>query len=67
MKIIVDKKLTYNCDFPVAVGDTVVVPAPWWANDCSTITGTVTGIGSSYDGYLVNVIKVLTNKKITVE
>lgn len=57
MKIIVDNKLTYNCDHPVEVGDTVVVPAPWFM-ECSTTRGTVTKIGSDYIGYTLSVISV---------
>ncbi len=57
MKIIVDNKLTYNCDFEVKVGDTVVIPAPWFLEGPTT-RGTVTKIGSDYNGYVVNVIRV---------
>lgn len=60
MKIIVDHKLTYNCKYDVSVGDTVIVPRPWYMDyiDSSTIKGKVTKIGSDYDGYLVDVIGV---------
>jgi hypothetical protein len=59
MKIIVDNKLTYECEYPVKVGDTVVVPAPWFLQDCGpTTTGKVTKIGSDYSGYVVSVISV---------
>jgi hypothetical protein len=57
MKIIVDNKLTYNCNYDVKVGDTVVVPAPWYM-ECSTTRGKVTKIGSDYNGYLLDVIRV---------
>ena len=60
MKIIVDNKLTYNCKYDVKVGDTVVVPTPWYMDyiNSSTIKGKVTKIGSDYDGYLVDVVMV---------
>ena len=57
MKIIVDHKLTYNCDFEVSVGDTVVVPAPWFLEGPTT-KGKVTQIGSDYSGYTLSVIRV---------
>jgi len=57
MKIIVDNKLTYSCDYPVKVGDTVVIPAPWFM-ECNTTRGTVTNIGSDYTGYTLSVISV---------
>ncbi len=57
MKIIVDNKLTYNCKYDVNVGDTVVIPAPWYM-ESSTTKGKVTKIGSDYTGYLLEVIKV---------
>jgi hypothetical protein len=59
MKIIVDNKLTYECDYPVKVGDTVVVPAPWFLRDNGpTTTGKVTKLESDYSGYVVKVISV---------
>jgi hypothetical protein len=59
MKIVVDNKLTYECSYPVKVGDIVVVPAPWFLRDNgSTTTGKVTKIGSDYDGYVLNIISV---------
>lgn len=57
MKIIVDNKLTYDCDFPVSIGDTVVVPSPWYM-EFPTTTGKVTKLSSDYTGYTVKVIKV---------
>ncbi len=64
MKVIVDNKLTYNCDYPVEVGDTVVVPAPWFM-ESKTTKGTVTKIGSNYTGYTVSVISVEKPQCIT--
>lgn len=59
MRIIVDNKLTYECAHPVKVGDIVVVPAPWFLQDCGpTTTGKVTQLGSDYSGYVVSVISV---------
>ena len=57
IKIIVDNKLTYECEYPVKVGDTVVVPAPWFLEGPTT-KGKVTEIGSDYDGYTLKVISV---------
>lgn len=57
MRIIVDHKLTYDCSYDVQVGDTVVVPAPWFLEGPTT-KGKVTKIGSDYDGYVVSVIRV---------
>lgn len=57
MKIIVDNKLTYNCKYDVKVGDTVIIPAPWFM-ECSTTKGKVTNLGSDYNGYTVDVIRV---------
>jgi len=57
MKIIVDNKLTYNCKYDVKVGDTVIVPAPWFMEG-ETAKGKVTSIGSDYSGYVVDVIRV---------
>ncbi len=59
MKIIVDNKMTYDCEYPVKVGDIVVVPAPWFLRDNGpTTTGKVTQLGSDYSGYVVKVISV---------
>jgi hypothetical protein len=57
MKIIVDNKLTYDCDFDVDVGDVVVVPAPWYMESL-TIKGTVTKLGSDYTGNTIKVIRI---------
>lgn len=57
MKIIVDNKLTYECEYSVDIGDTVVVPAPWYM-ESSTTKGKVTQLGSEYTGSLIKVIRV---------
>lgn len=56
-KIIVDNKLTYNCKYDVKVGDTVIIPAPWFM-ESKTTTGVVTKIGSDYAGNTVEVLAV---------
>lgn len=57
MKIIVDDKLTYECDFDIKVGDIVVIPSPWYM-EFPTTKGRVTQLGSSYSGSLIKVISV---------
>jgi len=57
MKIIVDHKLTYDCDFDVNVGDVVIIPAPWYM-EFPTTKGRVTKIGSDYTGNTIKVIRV---------
>ena len=44
---------------PVKVGDTVVVPAPWFLQDIGpTTTGKVKQLGSEYSGHVISVISV---------
>jgi hypothetical protein len=58
MKIMVDGKLTYECDYKVKVGDNVLLPAPYFMEG-STYVGKVTKLSSDYDGYCKSVIKVI--------
>lgn len=53
-KIVVNDRLTYLADFPVAVGDTVVLPDTGFSG--GTWHGVVTAIGSDYDGPLKHAI-----------
>ena len=56
MKIQVDagrRVLTYEVTEPVEVGDTVMIPAPFWAPRDPPREATVTALGSDYDGPLV--------------
>jgi hypothetical protein len=55
-------ELTYHWDGSeeLSVGDPVVVPPPWWANDTSEMRdryshGVVTGLGSDYTGPTVGI------------
>ena len=59
MRIIIDNGLTYECSYPVNVGDTVIVPAPWFLQDNGpTTTGKVKQLGSEYSGHVISVISV---------
>lgn len=60
MRIIIDNGLTYECSYPVNVGDTVIVPAPWFLQDngITTTTGKVKQLGSEYSGSVISVISV---------
>ena len=56
------KELTYRWvgDGELSVGDAVRVPPPGWASDTSENReryshGVVTGIGSTYTGYMVSI------------
>jgi hypothetical protein len=58
MKILVDNKLTYECNEKVKVGDKVLLPAPWFMGG-STYIGNVTSLKSDYEGSCISVIKVI--------
>ena len=57
MKIIVNGDLTYECRFPVKLGDKVLLPDTGWRYN--GWIGTVTALDSSYNGYLNSVIEVI--------
>jgi hypothetical protein len=45
--------LTYEIDAPVKVGDTVMIPAPFWFPHDPPLEAEVVELGSDYDGPLV--------------
>lgn len=55
MKVIVDDKWSYECDFEVHVGDRVVLPS---AKTFNTWIGTITGFNSDYKGPMKKVLKI---------
>ena len=64
MKIVV-KGYTYDSgEFDVKVGDTVILPLPWWWSDTDKLnTGVITKIGSNWTGYLRTILGVLPHPK----
>ena len=64
MKIVV-KGYTYDSgEFDVKVGDTVILPLPWWSDTDKLNTGVITKIGSNWAGYhLRTILGVLPHPK----
>jgi hypothetical protein len=51
---------TYETDLPVKVGDTVVLPTPYWLKEVKgdTWEGVVTSLESDYNGPCARIIKI---------
>lgn len=55
MKVVVDDKYSYECDFEVAIGDLVVLPS---AKTFKTWIGKITGFESNYTGPMKKVLGI---------
>lgn len=55
MKVVIDDRWSYECDFAVHIGDRVVLPS---AKRFSTWIGTVTGFHSNYEGPMKKVLEI---------
>jgi len=63
LKIEVDGRFTYICSEKVEIGDTVILPAPWWKPAGELHTGQVTSLTSDYNGGCVEIIRVIPARK----
>ena len=61
MKIKINDNYTYWTDEKAEVGDTAILPSPSYIPGPSTWEGKVTATESDYDGYCINVIKIIKN------
>ena len=59
-RIIVDGRYTYTTEFPLKLGDMVLLPTAYWLRDVrgDTWEGEVTQLGSDYDGHCESVLGV---------
>jgi len=55
MKVVIDEKYSYECDFEVVIGDLVVLPS---AKNFKTWVGKITGFESNYTGPIKKVLEI---------
>lgn len=55
MKVVIDEKYSYECDFEVVIGDLVVLPS---AKNFKTWVGKITGFESNYTGPMKKVMEI---------